>query len=288
MKTCIIVAAVFCAVICQAQRRPLVGSGRVVPVAVPELAEFSELELSGMNGDIQVTLGAAPGLRIVADDNLADRIEVRQQGQRLTIAIAENRDNRLWIEDTHIRVELSAPGLSRLDVAFNGRCQVRGIQNERLSVDKTQNGNLFLFGSVGMLTLALSGNGDVRADSLVADRAEVVSRGNGDARLFVREPFDAVRTGNGSVLNLALPAGRAAAAMPPPPAVEIILINKSGRWRRDLQVKGPEKAPFSYGFDLGPFGRRKEKWPVGSQILAADGRVLYEVRAQDAGSRIEL
>ena len=287
MKNCFLLLALAVCTVGSSQNRPLSGNGRVVPLAVPTISAFSELEIYGLVGKIEVIVGNAPGLRILADDNLAARIEVQQTGQRLVIAMPQNRDTRLWLEDTNIRVEVQTPVLQMLDVEYNGTCVVRGLQNERLVVRKGQNGNLYLFGAVQNLQLDKTGNGDVRADSLVAERATVVSSGNGEVRLFVRGLLEVTQSGNGSVLNAAQPTVREAAARPAQPSIDIVLVNKRAQ-RRSLTVRGPETARFSYGFDLGPLGQRSEKWPVGTRVLNHSGRVLYEVRPEDAGRKIVL
>lgn len=273
---------------CSGQNRLLEGSGRVVAVSVPAVSDFSEIEIYGLVGHIEVEVGVTPGISITADDNLAGRIEVRLDNGRLIVAIPDNRDNRLWIENTHIRVAIGAPALQSLDLAYNGRCVVRGLQNADLFVRKGQNGDLLLFGAVGNLRIAKTGNGDILADSLFVRRAEVASEGNGEVRLRVSEQLDATRNGNGEVINVAAPAGLETEVPPQPPYIDLVLVNKSVHWRRGLVVRGPESARFGYGFDLGPFGKRPERWPVGARVLNRQGRVLYEVRAEDAGRDIAL
>jgi hypothetical protein len=292
---------------CFAQnRQALLGSGQVVNVPVPALQPFSELELYGIPGGsnsvVEIVVGPTTAVTVSADDNLVSRFRVEQKGAKLSIGLPNNRDNREWIEDTNIRIHIQTPSLTALDVASNGYTVVRGLEGTLLEVDKSQNGNLRLFGQVAQLKLRKTGNGEVYADSLVVQTANVRSVGNGSVHVQVNGALKTERSGNGDILNSGKgpiekgldtgngetrSAGETPAATTPVVFVEVTLVNTQ-HIRRNLTVAGRATKKFSYGIELGPLARRTEQFPVGTEIRTRLGKVLYTVQASDAGKTVEL
>jgi Putative auto-transporter adhesin, head GIN domain len=180
---------------------------------------------------------------------------------------------------------------------------VRGLAGKTLKVEKSQNGDLRLVGSVEQLELRKTGNGEAMADSLFVQYATVFSSGNGSVRVHAINQLKADCMGNGDVINTgagALVKGvstgngeilsgseQAAASDAPLEFVEVTLVNK--KWKsRDFTVRGRTTKKFSYGIEIGPQGRRKEKFPVGTKIETPLGQLIYTVQAADAGKTIEI
>lgn len=295
---------------CLGQRSRLItGSGVLVPISTPTLQPFTELEFEGIpgaqNSIIEIETGSTENtLSISADDNLIGLIKVEQKGQKLYIGLPDNRNNQMWIEDTHVRISINMKTLNALSIASNGICRVKGLQGDDLSVQKSQNGDLYLAGTLQHVTIKKTGNGNVFAERLLVKDARVESVGNGDVRVYATQNLDTDRSGNGDIINSGggnikrrLDMGNGATitaaedqeieSKSAPVSVQITLKNTAAR-SRDFTVRGKVKKGFSYGIEIGPLGQRTENFPVGTKIIDKKGDTLYEVKPEDAGKTIRI
>jgi hypothetical protein len=289
--------------------RLITGSGKLVPISTPALQPFTELEFEGIpgaqNSIIEIETGRTENtLSISADNNLVDLIKVQQKGQKLIIGLPDNRNNKMWIEDTNIKIRINMNTLNALSIASNGICRVNGLQGDDLSVQKSQNGDLYLTGTLQQVTIKKTGNGNVFAERLSVKDAQVTSMGNGDVRVNASQNLDAERSGNGSIINSgggnikrSLDMGNGVTttsaenqeieSKPAPASVQITLKNTAAK-SRDFTVRGMWKKGFSYGIEIGPLGQRTENFPVGTKIIDKQGDTLYEVKPEDAGKTIRI
>jgi hypothetical protein len=290
------------AIFCQ-NRKALTGNGTIIEVPLPEISDFDALSIVDINGDTYIEVGPETSLRIEVSENLAYLLDVQQKGNELQICMPTNKNNRLWLEETGVKVFITTPTLEKLVFDDNGYCEVRGLTAPKLNIQKIGNGDLRLNGSVSELKLKRLGNGTVHAQKLMVKEADVWSEGNGSVYLNVSESLTTNRMGNGSIYNEGMAKLKTHVNTgngnvysehaekekhKPEPAtrqvVEFTIANKSAR-QRSLEIKGET---FSYGIGIMPFGRRKESLPVGTKIKTDFGKTLYIVKAEDAGKTIQL
>ncbi len=287
------------------------GNGKLVTVNTPTISnDISSIKMYGIpggNGGIDIKAGAAEAsISIQSDGNLVQYFDVQQEGKKLTVAMPKNRDNKLWIENTHIRIVIAVPQLEKLDIETNLDCTVSGLNNTRFELQKTSNGDIQLEGTVQDLQIDKTGNGDIQAKDMVTTDAKINSMGNGDVKVTVNGILKTNRTGNGSIINYGtanakkgLDMGNGETVDPssvqtadslentPITYVTVNLVNPKIQKLR-LSVQGDANGKFSYGFDINAFSSREERLPVGTKVKNKLGKVLYTVVAEDEGKSIQL
>lgn len=314
MKHVFLVSILFMASIATAfgQRNTQInGDGKLVTVNTPTItSDISTIKMYGIpggNGAIEIKVGAAEAsISIQSDGNLVQYFDVQQEGKKLTVAMPKNRNNNLWIENTHIRIVIAVPQLEKLDIETNLNCTVSGLNNARFELQKSSNGDIQLEGTVQDLQIDKTGNGNIQAKDMVATDAKINSMGNGDVKVTVNGVLKTNRSGNGSIINYGtanakkgLDMGNGETVDPssvqtadslentPVTYVTVNLVNPKIQKLR-LSVQGDANGKFSYGFDINGLSSREERLPVGTKVKNKLGKVLYTVVADDEGKSIQL
>jgi Putative auto-transporter adhesin, head GIN domain len=287
------------------------GNGKLVTVNTPTIAtNISNIKIDGIpggNGAIEINVGATEAsINIQSDENLVQYFDVQQKGKNLIVAMPKNRNNKLWIENTHIRIVIAVPQLEKLDIEANLNCTVSGLNNTRFELQKSSNGDIQLKGMVQDLQIDKTGNGNIEAKDMVAIDAKINSMGNGDVKVTVNNLLKTNRSGNGSIINYGtasakkgLDMGNGATIDPasretadsldntPVTYVTVNLVNPNVK-KMHLSVYGDANKKFSYGFDINGLSSREERLPVGTKVKNKLGKVLYTVVAEDEGQSIQL
>lgn len=185
---------------CLAQKGPLRGSGNIISQVLNDTG-FTAIDLQDLDGQVNIAVGEPYALRIEIDDNLNSLLQVTNRGGKLHVSLKGNRNNRLYIEDTHIKIYIGLPHLDALVHDGNSTVKASGIDANYLEVKNGGNGMLKLSGRVADLVVSNRSNGNVYADSLLVQRAEVHCRGNGNVKVNVVDHLVATASGNGSVIN---------------------------------------------------------------------------------------
>jgi Putative auto-transporter adhesin, head GIN domain len=192
-------ATVFC-ITSAAQRGPLKGSGKVVNKAF-DYTGFNRISLQDLDGNIEIEAGKAFAISIDIDDNLESLLQVSNSNGELNVSLAGNRNNRKYIEDTHIKVKIALPLLSALEHDGNTGLTVNGLAGKYFRLRNGGNGTARLNGSVEQLEIKNTGNGNVKASGLQAQQVTVNCRGNGNVVVSAAISITANAQGNSSVIN---------------------------------------------------------------------------------------
>ena len=183
-----------------AQNRPLRGSGKIIQREF-SFRDFDKIQFKDLNGDIEVESGKNYGVKISIDDNLEYLLECIVADGKLMIGFRGNKSNRLYIENTNIKIKVSLPEISVLQHTGNSRLKVRGIAGRYFRLENHGNGDAYLMGTIDSLDIDKVGNGDVNAEDLTAKIAKVISHGNGDVKVNVSVSLSANGTGNGDIIK---------------------------------------------------------------------------------------
>jgi hypothetical protein len=184
----------------QAQWKPLKGSGKVVTQSFA-FNNFDKVALQDIAGKVEVTIGKAFAIKVEIDDNLLTLLEVSEKDGKLTVKLANNKNNRLYIEDTRIRVHISMPEASVIENDANSDLLVRGIVGRYFRLENYGNGDAIINGTIDELEVTKGGNGNVNASGLSAKVAKVKASGNGDVTVNANQQFWVSGNGNGNVTN---------------------------------------------------------------------------------------
>ncbi len=204
MKRLLIIIAVLSMVCCytQAQRGPLRGTGKLITKTF-DLRDFDKLDLEDLDGKIEVEIGKLFSISVEIDENLEPLLEVRKESQEgvLTIGLRGNQNNKMYIENTRIKVKVTMPEASVIQHQGNSNLHVMGIVGRYFRLENSGNGSVTLQGNIDDLDIKKNGNGEVKAQGLVAKTAKVKSYGNGNVRVNSQISLTAHGSGNNSVMQ---------------------------------------------------------------------------------------
>lgn len=200
LKTALTVLLICFTVSAQAQREPLRGSGRIVERSY-DLRDFDRVSLRNLNGVVEVQAGAPYAISLQADDNLIGLLELSVSEGVLLVINKTNERNRLYIEDTHIRIRISLPEISFLQQQGNNDLLVTGLTGPYFRLEQGGNGDARLTGTIDQFDIRKSGNGNLQAGDLPAKRVDIEKTGNGDIVFNTDFAFSATSSGNGDLIN---------------------------------------------------------------------------------------
>jgi hypothetical protein len=191
----------------------LTGSGDVVSEDFDVSSGFESISFDGF-GHLYVTQGTGHSLRIEADDNVLDNLNVRVESN--TLKIGSTRcftgirpvNAYVTMEDVNIlsgsgsvsivsENEISADSL-RLDIDGSGKIDME-LDVGELVTDIVGSGDAFLDGTAGTHTASIDGSGYVRAFGLSTEKTSIRIAGSGTVETEASQELDIVIEGSGSV-----------------------------------------------------------------------------------------
>lgn len=299
VKTAIGSLLVLISIQCTAQKSPLKGSGKIVNKTF-EYKNFDKVELNNLDGTIELVIGKPFAVSIAIDDNLEPLLSVKENDGKLQIELKGNNNNKMYIEETNIKVSISMPEISVLEHMGNSNLKVTGISGRYFRIKNRGNGNAVISGSIDELDIICRDNGNVNAKDVIAKSVKINRSGNGNVYINTDNTFIANSSGNGNVVNegIGMADSNSSASVngeikyPNKPAVtgnvekmqrvHTVIKNETTDWI-ELTVKYPGRG--SYGIDVKPGQSVKEAFPVGTKLykggqFTAFKKAVYEVTAE--------
>ena len=180
----------------------LKGSGKTVTKTY-NYKNFDKVYFEDLDGKIEVEVGKPYSISITIDDNLEKLLSVSENSaeKNLTVSLKGNRNNKMYIEDTKIKVIITVPFLIKVSNNGNSGLNITGINTENFKSTNPVNGSTTLSGIVNYLEISCSGNGNLYAEKLITKNAKVICRGNGNAKLNVSYSLTGMVSGNGNIIN---------------------------------------------------------------------------------------
>ncbi|WP_448626156.1 head GIN domain-containing protein [Geodermatophilus sp. URMC 64] len=146
------------------------------------------------SGELVLTTGDTPSLRITAGENVLDQLT------------SEVRDGRLVLDAERsvgdlgdVRYELVMPAAATLEVSGSGTLRAEGLDVDELRVRLSGSGTVTLDGRAGRQVVEVDGSGQYDARQLDSKVADVTISGSGSADVEVSDFLVAVVTGSGTV-----------------------------------------------------------------------------------------
>ncbi len=190
----------------------IVGNGDV-ETRSEDVHPFNRLYIQG-NFDVHLTQAKRPDLVIKADENLQDYIEVRQTGNKLTIACdrniirAKRKDIYISMKDLQkldlagaVELQTTEPmDLESLSIFCSGASDIYlELEAERLRIDVSGATECDLEGQVDEASLVLAGAGDFNSLGMEMEELDIDLSGAASARVFVTERLHVDLSGAGSI-----------------------------------------------------------------------------------------
>ena len=181
----------------------LKGSGKTITKSF-NYENFDKLSFEDVDGTIEVEVGKPFQISITIDDNLFPLLEVLNNvsDKSLTIRLKGNRNNKLYIEYTKIKIKVCLPNLIYLKNDSNSYVKASGISGNYLKVETIDNGSTLLTGEIDNLETKNSGNGVLDSAKLVSKNAKIIATGNGNVTVNTSKLITATTSGNCTVINL--------------------------------------------------------------------------------------
>lgn len=178
-KIILIVVAVATTFTTFSQKKPLRGSGKTVERNF-DFSGFNKVELLDLDGFIEVEAGKAFSVNAVIDDNLAPLLDAGINDSTLVIQLKGNLYNKLYIEETKIKIKITLPEISFIKHRSNGMLQVDNIRGKYFGIKNTGNGTANLKGNADELNIVCTDNGTVDARQLKTKKVHTKRSDNGN------------------------------------------------------------------------------------------------------------
>jgi hypothetical protein len=191
------------------------GNGNI-QTSERNVSDFKNVDVSGAV-ELYVAQGETKPVKIEADENLLQYIEVEQRGDRLVV---KSKDGFNLQPSRKIKIYVTSPLYNSIDVSgasnINGVSKI--INTEKLSLDVSGAGDINmdidapsisadisgagsvnLKGSTKTFDLGLSGAGKAHCYELLSETTKVDISGAGEADVFASVKLDAQVSGAGSI-----------------------------------------------------------------------------------------
>jgi Putative auto-transporter adhesin, head GIN domain len=134
------------------QKMPLRGSGKTVNQTF-QLDGFYKINLLDLDGVVEVVVGKEFSVNAIIDDNLAPLLDASVDNGTLTVQLKGNLYNKLYIEETNIKIKITLPEVSVIKHRSNGKLIVDSISGRYFGIINAGNGSAYIIGSVNELNI---------------------------------------------------------------------------------------------------------------------------------------
>jgi Putative auto-transporter adhesin, head GIN domain len=185
-----------------AQKGPLVGNGKILHREFTN-TDFDKISFEDFDGIIEVEIGKTFSISVDIDENIEPLLFVKQDKEEnlLMIGLENNKNGRLYLENTHIKIKVTLPEASVISHRGNTNLYVTGVYGRYFRLEHTGNGDVKLTGNIDELDIKKTGNGNIKSQKLICKIAKVRNIGNGNVLINSQISLFANGAGNGSVMQ---------------------------------------------------------------------------------------
>ena len=180
----------------------LKGSGKISTKNY-DYKNFDKVYFENLDGKLTVQIGKTFSIQVTIDDNLASIFSIVENKEKseLIVSFKENWNNKKYIEDTNLKINITMPEASVIKNIGNSDLSINNVIGRYFRIENTGNGNTKVSGSVDAFEVEKLGNGNIDAEKLLTKKATVSNTGNGNVITNVSETITAKLSGNGDVIN---------------------------------------------------------------------------------------
>ncbi len=137
-----------------------------------DISDFEHLEIDSAF-EVTIEVGPEATLEIDINEEVLDRLDVDQDGDRLSIGF----DGGLVSFSGSKEARITTPSLSSLDFDGAVGAEITGLDSERLELDLDGASSVTASGSVGVLVINADGASNVDFDDVEIDEVEIDANG---------------------------------------------------------------------------------------------------------------
>ncbi len=185
-------------------KRLLLTAATATLLATPALAETRTYEFKGFTrvsaaAGTSVTVSVGGDYAIVADSTAKglERLRVELVGDELQIG--RKHKGMSWGRGEDVRVRVTMPSVSGLDVSSGASLDATGLDAAALDLDASSGGSLDVSGRCDALNVDVSSGGDIDADALLCRTANASASSGGSADLYASESVNGEASSGGSI-----------------------------------------------------------------------------------------
>ena len=273
------------------------------------VAAFQAIQIGSFLSNVTVDVGGTESeVRIRLDDNFKSFLRVESVDGVLKLDFKDPNNKPFWLSKGTIDVRIKTPSLRQLQNGSNGNVMINNLTGESFDLTNQSNGNVTLRGTIGQLNVVSEANGDVRAQGLIAQQANVITLANATVEVNARQ-IRSQKAGQATIRNIAETSSRSTNKITVQTQfnndlVTVILQNNRST-SRTVTLRFTEPGNPIYGVvstTLGPYGKRRETYPVGTKIEQldstqqkvamtggdVDGKPIITLKASDNGRTYNL
>jgi hypothetical protein len=177
--------------------KDLQGSGKVTTKDF-EVSDFDRLSFSGI-GNIIITQGDTESLKVEAESNVIERLEISSGGKKLKIGFKNNFFN--IIPTKPVNFYLSVKDLREISMSGVGSIKCDNLATDDLSIDSSGAGSVDMNLTTTVLEVALSGAGKVNlAGQTQSQSIDISGAGSYSAKEFTSKDCEVSISGLGRAI----------------------------------------------------------------------------------------
>ena len=169
-----------------------VGSGRS-ETTTRDVAAFEQVVLR-TSGDVTIDLTGTSSVTITADDNVLPLLTTQVTDGRLELGSRGSFNSR-----SAVKYSITAATLTGVEITGSGNVLVTGLSSGPFSAVVSGSGTIEPAGTCDVLTVKISGSGDVKGENLACATGRVSVSGSGSAAVDVSDQLDATISGSGDI-----------------------------------------------------------------------------------------
>ncbi|GHF10757.1 DUF2807 domain-containing protein [Kordiimonas sediminis] len=179
------------------------------------VSSFDQVKLRG-SMDVEIKVGPARSVTVIADSDIIDRIETEVEGDELVIGLERGHSYR---NIRKMLVKVTVPDLTDVDLTGSGDMEITGLERkdfgmslrgsgditlksadvDDLDINLKGSGDIVASGSCDTVTVNLAGSGDIDARDMRCKSADVTLKGSGDVTVYASDMADVLLQGSGDV-----------------------------------------------------------------------------------------
>jgi hypothetical protein len=170
-----------------------------VAFADEQTYDLSGFDAVSVSSGIDAEIAVGPGYSVRAESSAEslERIEIKVSGSELQIG----RKSRFfsWGRHESIKVYVSLPALSALDVSSGAEAAATGVNADNFSIDASSGGNAEVRGTCKEITADVSSGGHIDAEALQCVSGAADASSGGHASVYTSESIVADASSGGHV-----------------------------------------------------------------------------------------